>query len=200
MTGDHGGLVDLSRYDTGGFDRGRSAVVEALWILVQALLVRSWLPGAAHRRWLLRLFGARIGAGVDIKPGVRVKFPWRLSIGAHSWIGEDAWIDNLAEVVIGDNCCISQGVYLCTGSHDWGKPAFDLIAKPIRVGSGAWIAARAVVAPGVTVGEGAVLGLGSVATGDLLPGTVYQGCPAGVVSHRTPRRDERAARTTESET
>ena len=185
MKEDHCGLVDLSRYDSSKFDRGRPVIVEVLWILVQALFVRSWLPGATHRRWLLRLFGARIGTGVDIKPGVRVKFPWRLSIGAYSWIGEDVWIDNLAEVDIGENCCISQDAYLCTGSHDLHKPTFDLIVKPIRLEAGAWIAARAVVAPGVTVREGAVLSIGSVATVDLLPKTIYRGCPASAVVNRT---------------
>jgi putative colanic acid biosynthesis acetyltransferase WcaF len=82
------------------------------------------------------------------------------------------------DVEIGTNCIISQGAYFCTGSHDWNKPTFDLIVKPIRIKDSAWVAARAVVAPGVTVGEGSVLALGSVATSDLLPWTIYQGCPA----------------------
>lgn len=180
--------MDLIRYDNGRFHRGRSWWIEALWLLVQGLFIRSWLPGAAHRRWLLRLFGAQIGSKVDIKPGVRVKFPWKLKIGDHSWIGEDAWIDNLAEVQIGANCCVSQGAYLCTGNHDWRKPAFDLVVKPIHIEDGAWVAARAVVAPGITIGEGAVLALGSVATRDLLPGTVYRGCPAIAVHSRKSRK------------
>jgi putative colanic acid biosynthesis acetyltransferase WcaF len=152
--------------------------VEALWLLAQAALVRSWMPGSRHRVALLRLFGARIGMGVMIKPGVRVKFPWRLVIGDHAWLGEDVWIDNLAPVTIGSHCCISQGAFFCTGSHDWSSESFDLIVKPITIADHAWIGARATVAPGVCVGEGAVLSLGSVATGDLAPWSVHAGMPA----------------------
>jgi putative colanic acid biosynthesis acetyltransferase WcaF len=176
--------IDLSQYDNPDFVRGRSRAVEALWLLMQALAVRSWIPGTAHRRLLLKLFGASLGVGLDIKPGVRVKFPWRLAIGDHSWIGEDVWIDNLAMVRIGAHCCISQGAYLCTGSHNWSDPGFSLIVRPIDIQDGAWIAARAMVAPGVTVGEGAVLGMGSVATRDLEPWTVYSGVPAVAVRRR----------------
>lgn len=169
---------NLALYDNRGYYRGRAGVVEALWIAVQAVAVSSWIPGSAHRRWLLRLFGARIGRGVVIKPGARVKFPWRLSIGNDSWIGEDVWIDNLADVSIGSNACLSQGVYLCTGSHNWTTLSFDLIVKPIAVGDGAWIAARSTIGPGVTVGECAVLGLGGTATKDLDAWCVYFGNPA----------------------
>ncbi len=178
----------LEGYTTPEFSRGRPAAVEALWMLVQWLLVSSRLPGSAHRRLLLRLFGARIGRGVVVKPGARVKFPWRLSIGDHSWIGEDVWIDNLGPVTIGADCCLSQGAYLCTGSHDWSRPSFDLLTKPIVVHDGAWIAARAVVGPGVTVGEGAVLGLGSTATRDLAPWQVHFGVPARPVAERRARQ------------
>lgn len=168
----------LAIFDSRGFDRGGSRVVEALWIFVQATFVRSWLPGSAHRRFLLRLFGAKIGKAVVVKPGLRVKFPWRLDVGDHSWIGEDVWIDNLAPVRIGSNCCLSQAVYLCTGSHDHTKATFDLIVRPIVLRDGAWLAARSVVAPGVEVGAGAVLGLQSVATKDLRAGWVHAGVPA----------------------
>jgi putative colanic acid biosynthesis acetyltransferase WcaF len=177
--------VELSSYGNRWFQRGRAKWVEALWMLAQALLLSSWIPGAAHRRILLRAFGAKIGRGVDIKPGVRVKFPWRLSIGDNSWIGENVWIDNLAQVDIGSNCCISQGAYLCTGTHDWTRSTFDLVVKPISVGPCAWLAAKSVVAPGVNIGIGAVLGLGSVATGDLAPWTIYQGAPAAPTRARS---------------
>jgi putative colanic acid biosynthesis acetyltransferase WcaF len=177
----------LARFDNTGFSRGQPALVEVLWLVVQALLVRSFVPGSAHRRLLLRLFGARIGRRVTIKPGVRVKLPWRLTVADDVWIGEDVWIDNLAEVEIGPDVCISQGAYLCTGSHDWSVPTFDLITRPIRIERGAWIAARATVAPGITVGWGAVLALGSTATADLKPRTIYAGTPAQPVKARVPR-------------
>jgi putative colanic acid biosynthesis acetyltransferase WcaF len=176
--------IRLDQFDNSGFSRGRPSWVEFLWLITQALFVRSWIPGAGHRCFLLRLFGARIGRGVNIKPGLRVKFPWRLTVGDFTWIGEDVWIDNLATVEIGANCCISQGTYLCTGSHDWSKPAFDLVTKSIMIRDGAWLAARSVVAPGVTVEEGAVLGLGSVATKNLEPWTICYGVPALPVRKR----------------
>jgi putative colanic acid biosynthesis acetyltransferase WcaF len=151
--------------------------------------LRSWLvPFSQVKVVVLRAFGASIGGGVRIKPGVKVKFPWRLTVGDHCWLGEDLWIDNLAEVRIGAHCCLSQGVYLCTGSHDWSRDTFDLITGPIIVQDHAWIGAKAVVAPGLTVGEGAVLGLGSVATHSLDPWTIYLGSPAKPNRQR-PRQD-----------
>lgn len=155
---------------------------------LQGLLFSSWLPGSRHRIWALRLFGARVGRGVVVKPGVRVKFPWRLTIGEHTWIGEDVWIDNLAPVTIGTQVCVSQGAYLCTGSHDWSSERFELITRPIGIRDCAWIGARAVLGPGVIVGEGAVLTLGSTASRPLNPWTVYQGTPALPIRMRTPHR------------
>lgn len=164
--------VRLDRFDNSGFHRGRSRWVEALWLAASMLIVQSGLPGSGVRIWLLRAFGARIAPGVVIKPRVTVKFPWRLSIGAHSWIGEQVWIDNLDEVTIGAQCCISQGAYLCTGSHNWSRQSFDLILKPITVADEVWICAKASVAPGVSIGRGAVLGFGVTATVDLAPWTI----------------------------
>lgn len=138
-------------------------------MVTSAVLVRSAIPGSRHRVLALRAFGARIEDGVVIKPHVRVKFPWRLSIGAHSWIGEEVWIDNVADVSIGAHCCVSQGAYLCTGSHDWRSETFDLITESIEICDGAWICARVSIAPGVTIGAGAVVGLGSIITRDVEP-------------------------------
>ena len=178
----------LKDYSAPNFSRGLPAFVEALWIIVQWLLVACDLPGSAHRKFLLRLFGARIGRGVVIKAGVRIKFPWRLQVGDYSWIGENSWIDNLGIVTIGSNVCVSQNAYLCTGSHDWNSPTFDLVVKPIMIEDGAWIAAQSTVGPGVTVGEGAVLGLGSTTSKDLLPWCVYAGAPAEFVRKRNLNR------------
>lgn len=174
--------LDAYRSDT--FNRGASRVREAAWIILAGLLFTTWLPGSTWRIWILRAFGAQIGEGVIIKPKVQIKFPWKLTIGDHCWIGEKAWIDNLAEVVIGNHVCISQGAYLCTGSHDWKATGFDLITKPIRIGDHAWVAAWARVSPGVTVSEGAVLAFASAATSTLSAWTVYRGVPAVSIASR----------------
>lgn len=185
MNMQHGPRIDLQSYRAPNFSRGRSAVIEALWIIASALFVQSFLPGSRHRRFLLNAFGAKVASTAVLKPGVRVKFPWRLTVGENTWIGEDAWVDNLADVVIGANCCISQGAYLCTGDHDWSKSTFDLKTSGIVIEDGAWIAANATVGPGVTVQAGAVLALGSTASKTLNAWTVYRGNPAEPVATRT---------------
>lgn len=127
---------------------------------------------------ILKLFGSKIGKGVIIKPGVNIKYPWLLAIGDYSWIGEDVWIDNLAQVTIGLNCCISQGALLLCGNHNFRSETFDLIVKPITIEDGAWVGAKSVVCPGVTVKEDAIITVGSVATKSLDAATIYQGNPA----------------------
>jgi putative colanic acid biosynthesis acetyltransferase WcaF len=134
--------------------------------------------------FLLRGFGAHIGSGCRLKPGLRIKFPWRFRCGDHCWLGEDVWIDNLAPVRLGDRVCLSQGAYLCTGNHDFRSPEFGLRLGPVCVGSDAWIAARAVLAPGTGVGEGAVVGLGAVTGGEIAPGVILRGNPAVAVGLR----------------
>lgn len=127
---------------------------------------------------ILKLFGSKIGKGVIIKPGVNIKYPWLLTIGDYSWIGEDVWIDNLAQVTIGLNCCISQGALLLCGNHNFRSESFDLIVKPITIEDGAWVGAKSVVCPGVTVKEDAIITVGSVVTKSLDAATIYQGNPA----------------------
>lgn len=165
----------LDKFVSTSFDRGASRIKEASWIVIGGILVASWWPGSGWRRWIMAKFGANIGKGVVLKPGIRVKFPWRLTIGDHSWIGEDVWIDNLGEVSIGSHACVSQGAYLCTGSHDWTQETFDLIVKSIHVGDHAWVGARATIAPGTVIGDGAVLVLGGVASGYIDPWTIHVG-------------------------
>lgn len=184
--------ISLADFDNSSFSRGRSGLVEALWLITQWTLVSSWLPGSAHRRWLLRLFGAHVGKGVRIKPRVRVKFPWRLSLGDNTWLGEGVWIDNLVEIKIGANCCISQDAYLCSGSHDWTKPSFDLVTKPVRIEDESWVCSRATVAPGVKAGRGSVLAMASLAATDLQPWTVYQGVPARPLCSRQKRSGKKS--------
>jgi putative colanic acid biosynthesis acetyltransferase WcaF len=182
------GRVDLSLFDNSrntDYQIGRSFVVRVAWFLVGLPLLRCPLIGSsAFRRTLLRWFGADIGPGVVIKPGVRVKFPWKLKLGKSCWIGEDCWIDNLAPVTVGDNACVSQGVYLCTGSHDWSDPAFRLITRPIMIHDGAWVAARVSVGPGAVIGQHAVVGFGSVVSGTVPPYEIHVGNPAAFYRRR----------------
>lgn len=177
--------VRLSGYAGRQLDRGRPRWMEALWLAVSALLVESWLPGSSWRRSLLRLFGARVGAGVVIKPRVRIKFPWRLHVGDHAWLGENCWIDNLAHISIGAHACVSQGAYLCTGNHDYRDASFRLIAKPILIGDGAWVGAKAVVAPGVSLESHAIAVAGSVVTKGIPAWEIHAGNPAVFVRLRT---------------
>jgi len=180
------GMQCLDRYRLPpGFSQGRSRWLQLLWFCAGSpLLANRWLPGSAWRCWLLRAFGARIGDGCRIKPGLRVKYPWRLAVGSHCWLGEAVWIDNIAPVRLGRRVCLSQGVYLCTGNHDFRSPAFDLRAEPICIAAEAWVAASAVLAPGCRIGRGAVVALAAVVRGAVAPGVVVSGNPARPVGCR----------------
>lgn len=175
----------LNRYTPGTYTPGAPVWKQVLWYFLGEPLFRSyWLPFSKFKVWLLRRFGAKVGQQVRIKPGVRVKFPWRLNVGDYVWIGENTWLDNLAPITIESHVCLSQGVYLCTGNHDWNHPDFQLITAGIHIEQGSWIAARAVVGPGVTVQRGAVLCLGGVTGRSLQPMTIYTGNPAQPIKQR----------------
>lgn len=180
----------LDRYRTPpDWHSGAPMLQQVLWFCLGApLLSARWLPGSAWRVQLLRSFGARIGSGCRIKPGLRLKFPWRLVVGEACWLAEDACLDNLAPITLGDRVCISQGAYLCTGNHDFRSPGFELRLGPITIGSDAWIAACAVLAPSTDVGPGAVVALGAVVSGTVEPGSIVRGNPAVVVGHRSSHR------------
>ncbi|MFN6481882.1 MULTISPECIES: WcaF family extracellular polysaccharide biosynthesis acetyltransferase [unclassified Nostoc] len=177
--------MHLNCYTVGNYIPGAPYWKQLLWYFLGSPLVQSdLLPMSGLKVLLLRTFGAKIGQGVRIKPGVRIKFPWRLIVGDHVWIGEDAWIDNLAPVTIESHVCLSQGVYLCTGNHNWNHPDFKLITAPIYIQESSWIAAKAIIGPGVTVGRGAVLTLGGVTSSSLEPMTIYAGNPAQAIKQR----------------
>ena len=181
--------MNLSSFSNVEFDRGASRVKELAWLVVSALLVAGSIPGTGWRATILRAFGAQIGSGVVLKPRVRVKFPWRLVIGANCWIGESVWIDNLAVVSIGNDVCISQGAYLGTGNHDWTSPSFDLMTGAIVIESYCWVGARATVAPGTHMEAGAVLGLGATCHGRLREWTIYSASTPTVVGPRLLKQE-----------
>jgi putative colanic acid biosynthesis acetyltransferase WcaF len=180
--------IDLSRPDNSELVRGAPLWVEALWYFLALPLLRSHvITSSAFRCMLLRIFGAKVGTGVYIKPGLRVKFPWYLEVGDHSWLGEDLWIDNLAPVRIEAHCCLSQGVYLCTGNHDWSSVHMRLFSRPIICKRGSWIGAKAVLCPGIVVGNGAVVTAGSVVTKIVPDMEIHAGNPAQFIKCRQLR-------------
>jgi putative colanic acid biosynthesis acetyltransferase WcaF len=176
--------TDLSRYDNSWYHAG-STIKRILWYFTSLLFFQNRLfLFSSIKLTILRLFGAKVGQGVIVKPNVNIKYPWNLVLGSHIWIGEDVWIDNLAPVHISDHVCLSQGAYLLTGNHDFTATQFDLIIKPIWLEEGVWIGAKSVVCPGVRCFSHSVLAVGSVATKNLDPFTIYQGNPAQNVKER----------------
>jgi putative colanic acid biosynthesis acetyltransferase WcaF len=153
-----------------------------LWWTVYASLFR-YSPRPLHRwrSFLLRCFGARLGAGCHIYASAKIWAPWNLECGRWACISNDAEIYNPVSVVLGEGAVVSQGAFLCAASHDYKDPGFPLIHGAIVVGKKAWVAARAIVLMGVTIGEGSVVGAGSVVTSDVPPNTVCAGNPARVV-------------------
>ena len=176
--------TNLAKYNNSWYQPGgRFKII--LWYFINALFFINPLnPISSIKVLLLRLFGAKVGAGVHIKPNVSIKYPWLLEIGNNVWIGEQVWIDNLAKITIEDNVCISQGALLLCGNHNYKKTTFDLTVGEIVLEEGAWVGAKAVVCPGVTLNSHAILAVNSVATSDLDAYGIYQGNPAQKVRKR----------------
>jgi putative colanic acid biosynthesis acetyltransferase WcaF len=178
---------NLASYTAAGFDRGASRIKEVFWVLVKLLFFQSGFPWpSALRVFWLRLFGATVGEGVVIRSQVNITFPWRLRIGDHAWIGEEVFILSLAPVTIEASVCVSQRAFLCTGSHDYSKPAFDLKTAPITLRHGSWVAAQAFIGPGVEVGEGTIVAAGSVLMESAPPRVLVRGNPATVIKTLVP--------------
>jgi len=178
--------MNLAEFDNSGFERGAGGFKELLWLVVRAFGFSAFCPWPVYalRRAALRMFGGAIGPGVIIKPETKITFPWKLSVGANSWLGEEAWLLNLDRITIGHDVCISQRAMLCTGSHDWSDDRFALITKPITIGNGVWICANVFVGPGVHIGDNAVVLAGSVVTSDLPAGMVCSGSPCKPIKPR----------------
>jgi putative colanic acid biosynthesis acetyltransferase WcaF len=178
------GKTDLSKFNNAWYQPG-SAIKIGIWQLFSALFLINHLSVISSLKVaVLRLFGAKIGKGVVIKQGVRIKYPWLLEIGDHVWIGECCWIENHALVKIGDHVCISQGAMLLCGNHDFKKSTFDLTIGEITLEAGVWIGARALVCPGITCKSHSVLSVESVASTDLEPFSIYRGNPAIKIRER----------------
>ena len=144
----------------------------------------SWIPGSVWRCVLLRLFGAKVGKKVVIKPRVIIKYPWNISLGDYTWIGEKVWLDSLGKINIGNNCCISQGAHLICGNHNYKKQSFDLMVGNITLENGVWIGTLALVTGGVVCGEESVLSAGSIASKSMDSYGIYSGNPALKIRER----------------
>lgn len=176
--------ADLSKFDTGGYKAGPTLKV-FIWFFVNYYILDSAFPWPyGLKRWLLIVFGARIGKGLVIKTKVRIKNPWRLIVGENCWIGESVWIDNLENVVIGNNVSISQGAMLLTGNHDYTVSSFPYRLGKIILEDGVWIGAQSVVCPGVTCKSHSILTVNSVAAKNLEAYGIYSGNPSAFVRQR----------------
>jgi putative colanic acid biosynthesis acetyltransferase WcaF len=176
--------VDLSKFNNAWYDPGRGLLVRGLWYIVNELFFKSSFPFYQPKRLLLRLFGAKIGKGVVIKPHVYIKYPWKLKIGNYSWIGEEVRIDNLDEFIIGNNVCISQRCFLVCGNHDFSKTTFDLKTGKIILEDGVWTGAGSIILPNTHLKSHSVLLAGSVFYGTMEPYTIYKGNPAVLIKYR----------------
>jgi putative colanic acid biosynthesis acetyltransferase WcaF len=163
----------------------KNQLYRATWNLVYSIFYR-WSPRPFHpwRSMLLRLFGARIGPACHFYPKGRIWAPWNLTCEDRVTLGDGAELYNPSPLYMGSHCIVSQGAYICGATHEYDNPLFPLVHFPMRIGPYAWVCARAAVNPGVNVGAGAILALGSVATRDLEPFGIYAGIPARKVKER----------------
>ncbi|MEB3273177.1 MAG: WcaF family extracellular polysaccharide biosynthesis acetyltransferase [Prochlorothrix sp.] len=170
--------VDLRSYSPSNSDRGRSRLIILLWWLLQAIVFPLSHHSAHNIRCaLLRLFGAKIGQRVHIRPTARFTYPWNVTLSDDVWVGDDAVFYSIAPIWVGCHAVVSQETYLCTASHDVRDPGFGLVTGSIAVGNGAWVATRCFVGPGVRIGANAVIGVNSTVLQDMPPNQVCFGTP-----------------------
>ena len=158
----------------------RPVLVVYLWSVCELLFVtNSWQVSSRLRARVLRAFGARIGADVLLRPRLRVKFPWKLTIGDRAWIGEGVWIHNQDRVEIGADVVVSQDTFITTGTHAF-RDDMALRTRPVVIEDGVWLTARCMVLAGSHVGRNALVTPNTVVRGDVPPGVMF-GSPEGHV-------------------
>ena len=170
----------------------KSKIGRGVWCLVWLLLFRPTPRGAIFRPWrilLLKVFGARVMWSSNVLPSCRIWQPWKLTMGAYACLSENVDCYTVDEISIGDQATVSQGVKLCAAGHDITSKIMELTHKPIMIGANAWVAGWSIILPGVTIGEGAVVGAGSVVAKDVEPWTVVVGNPAKFIKKRVLRDD-----------
>ena len=171
----------------------RNRACRLLWMLVSCLLFAP-SPRFLHgwRAFLLRLFGATVGRGVHVYPKAEIWAPWNLVLHDECGIADGAILYSQALIELGHRAVVSQGAHLCTGTHDFEVAGHLLVAKPIRIGEYAWVAAEAFIHPGVTIGAGCVIGARSVATKNMPAWTVCAGHPCKVLKPRYWRPEDKS--------
>ena len=182
---------DLSQFVVPKGFRGHSVWIVQLWWFIQATLFR--LSPQFMYEWrsiILRIFGAKIGKGVRIRPTTKITYPWNLEVGDHCWIGDECTIYNLAKITIGNQVAIAHKVYLCTGMHDYTDIKFQIYAKEIKIKDEVWLPNDVFIAPGVTLEHGVVVGARSTVFHDMPAGMVCYGNPARPVKMRQKTKDE----------
>jgi putative colanic acid biosynthesis acetyltransferase WcaF len=165
--------------------RGRSSLIVQIWWVIQATLFK-WSPQILYgwRRFLLRLFGAKIGKKVLVRPSVTITYPWKVCVGDYSWIGDNVELYSLGDIKIGNNTVISQKSYLCSGTHKLTDSTFKILSNPINIGNEVWIASDVFVSPGIEIGDGTVVGARSTVFNNLPPGKICYGNPAKPMKDR----------------
>lgn len=171
-------LIKLNKFKMGTYD-ARSLNVRLVWYIVNRICFNTSIPFPSSLKcYIIRLLGGSVGVNVIIKPKVSIKCPWLLNLGSDIWIGENVIIDNFSRIHIENDVCISQGVMLITGNHNYQKESFDFMTKDIKIKSNSWIGARAVIPYGVTIGLNSIVSIGSVVHKNLEGNAVYAGNPA----------------------
>ncbi|MCE7071013.1 putative colanic acid biosynthesis acetyltransferase [Dyadobacter sp. CY327] len=178
-------LQNLNEFKMPPAFRGRPGWYVQLWWIVEAIFFNT-SPQFMYgwRRFLMRSFGAKIGKGVILRPSMHTQFPWKVSIGDYSWIGDDVVLYSLGPITIGANAVISQRSYLCTGSHDYLRADFPIFFQPVVIEDQCWLATDVYVGPGVIIGEGTVVGARSSVFKSLPGNKICVGSPAKILKDR----------------
>lgn len=178
--------VKLNLFDASyGLDRGASRFKEITWYFVKVFFFLSSFPfPSSFKSFLLKLFGAKVGKGLVLKPRVNIHFPWKLSIGDYVWIGEEVFLLNFEPLTIGNNVCISQRAFLCGGNHDYRNPSMPYRNGAITLMDGSWIGASVFVGPNVTVGIDSVIAAGTIISKDVSDNCILKGNSVEIVGPR----------------
>lgn len=175
----------LDLYETPKDFRGKSKFIVQIWWIAQTIFF-NYSPQVLYgwRRFLLRLFGAKIGKKVIIRPSVKITYPWKLEIGDYSWIGDNVELYTLGKILIGKNVVVSQKSYLCTGYHDYQKIKFPIYSDKIEIEDECWLATDVYISPGVRIGKGTVIGARSSVFKNIPGGKICVGSPVKIINER----------------